>query len=177
MFEFYGDYWHAHPDQFPDENTLHPTIKDKDGNLLTVKDIHARDHQRVQDLRDKGYNVEIMWEKDWQALLSQLPEIKTYLAQHRTLTHFKKYLSQDQIIKYIRDGHLFGFVECDIEVPDQLKEYFSEMTPILKNVDVCLDDVGEFMQEYAKQHNIKVDPRRLLIESYFGKKLDFLRPY
>ena len=55
---------------------------------MTVKDIRAPDHQRVQDLRDKGYNVEIMWEKDWQALLSQRPEIKTYLAQHRTLYTF-----------------------------------------------------------------------------------------
>ena len=50
VFEFYGDYWHAHPDQFPDENALHPTIKDKDGNPLTVKDIRARDQHRVQDL-------------------------------------------------------------------------------------------------------------------------------
>ena len=168
VFEFFGDYWHAHPDQFPDENALHPTIKDKDGNPLTVKDIRARDQHRVQDLRDKGYNVEIMWEKDWQALLTQRPEIKTYLAQHRTFTHFKKYLSQDQIIKYIQDGHLFGFVECDIEVPDHLKEYFSEMTPIFKNTEVSLKDIGEFMQEYAKQHNIKDVPRRLLIGSYFG---------
>ena len=176
MFGFYGDYWHAHPDQFPDENALHPTIKDKDGNPLTVKDIRARDHQRVQDLRDKGYNVEIMWEKDWRALLTQRPEIKTYLAQHRTFTHFKKYLSQYQIIKYIQDGHLFGFVECDIEVPDHLKEYFSEMTPIFKNVDVCLDDVGEFMQEYAKQQNIKDVPRCLLIGSYFGKKIGLSTP-
>ena len=65
VFEFYGDYWHAHPDQFPDENALHPTVKDKDGNPMTVKDIRARDQKRVQDLRDKGYNVEIIWEKDW----------------------------------------------------------------------------------------------------------------
>ena len=72
-----------------------------------------------------------------------------------TYTHFKKYLNQDQIIEYIQDGRLFGFVECDIEVPAHLKEYFSEMTPILKNVNVCLDDVGELMQEYAKEHSIK----------------------
>ena len=105
--------------------------------------------------------------------MTQCPEIKTYLAQQRTFTHFKKYLSQDQIIKY---GHLFGFVECDIEVPDHLKEYFSEMTPILKNVDICLDDVGEFMQEYAKQQNIKDVPCCLLIGSYFGKKIGLLTP-
>ena len=38
---------------------------------MTVKDIRTRDHQRVQNLQDKGYNVEIIWEKDWQALLTQ----------------------------------------------------------------------------------------------------------
>ena len=69
-----------------------------------------------------------------------------------------------------------GFVEFDIEVPDHLKEYFSEMTPIFENVDVCLDDVGEFMQEYAKQHNIKDVPRRLLIRSYFGNKIGLTTP-
>ena len=104
---------------------------------MSVKDIRTRDHRRVQDLQDQCNNVEIIWETDWQALRIQQPEIKVYLSQHRTFTHFKKYLTQDQIIQYIQDGHLFGFVECDIEVPDHLEEYFSEMTSILKNVDVC----------------------------------------
>ena len=44
------------------------------------------------------------------------------------------------------------------------------MTPIFKNVDVSLDDVGEVMQNYAKEHSIKDVPRRLLIGSYFGKE-------
>ena len=88
----------------------------------------------------------------------------------------KKYLTQDQIIQYIRDGRLFGFVECDIEVPEALKEYFSEITPIFKNVDVCLDDIGEVMQEYAKERSIKDIPRRLLIRSYFGKKIRLSTP-
>ena len=74
-----------------------------------------------------------------------MTKIKVYLAQHCTFTHFKKCLNQNKIIQYIRDGHLFGFVKCDIEVPDHLKEYFLEMTPIFKNDDVCLGDVGEFM--------------------------------
>ena len=143
---------------------------------MTVKDIHTRDHQRVQDLQEKGYNVEIIWEKDWQALLTPRPEINVYLAQRCTFTHFKKYQTQHQIIQYIEDGCLFGFVECDIQVQDHLKEYFSEMTPIFKNVDVCLDDVGEVMQEYAKERSIKDVPHRLLIGSYFGKKIGLSTP-
>ena len=55
---------------------------------MTVKDIRARDQQRVQDLQDKGYTIEIIWEKDWQALITQQPKIKTYLSKHRTFTHF-----------------------------------------------------------------------------------------
>ena len=50
------------------------------------------------------------------------------------------------------------------------------MTPILKNVDDCLDDIGEFMQNYAKEHSIKDVPRRLLIGSYFGKKIGLMTP-
>ena len=88
----------------------------------------------------------------------------------------KKYLNQNQIIQYIQDGCLFGFVECDIEVPDHLKDYFSEMTPIFKNTEVSLKDVGQYMQEYAKEHNIKDIPRRLLIGSYFSKKIGLSTP-
>ena len=137
---------------------------------MTVKDIRARDQQRVRDLQGKGYTIEIIWEKDWQALVTQRPKIKAYLFQHHTYTHFKKYLNQIQIIQYIRDGHLFGFVECDIEVPNHLKDYFSEMTPIFKNTEVSLKDVGQHTQEYAREH-IKDIPHRLLIGSYFGKKI------
>ena len=91
---------------------------------MTVKDIRDRDQQRVRDLQDKGYTVEIIWEKDWQALINQRPEIKVYLQQHRTYTHFKKYLNQNQIIQYIQDGRLFGFVECDMKFQTTLKITF-----------------------------------------------------
>ena len=53
------------------------------------KDIRDRDQQRVRDLQDKGYTVKIIWEKVWQALINQRPEIKVYLKQHHTYTHFK----------------------------------------------------------------------------------------
>ena len=50
------------------------------------------------------------------------------------------------------------------------------MTPIFKNTEVNLKDISEFMQEYAKEHNIKNTPHRLLIGSYFGKKIGLSTP-
>ena len=81
----------------------------------------------------QGYNIEIIWESNWNTLVENRPEIKTYISQLRMLTHFKQTLTQDQIIKYIQDGNLFGFVECDIHTPEHLKDYFSEMNPSFKN--------------------------------------------
>ena len=71
---------------------------------------------------------------------------------------------------------MFGFVECDTEVPDHLRDHFSEMTPIFKNVDVCLDDIGEFMQNYAKEHSIKDVSRCPLIGLYFRRKIGLPTP-
>ena len=39
VFEFYCNYWHCHPYQFPDGNAIHPTTKDKDENPVSVKNI------------------------------------------------------------------------------------------------------------------------------------------
>ena len=50
------------------------------------------------------------------------------------------------------------------------------MTPIFKNTEVSLKEVGQHMQEYTKQHNIKDVPRCLLIGSYFGKKIGLATP-
>ena len=97
-----------------------------------MKEIRDYDHQHLQYIQDRGYNVEIIWESNWNTLVENRPEIKTYISQLRTFTHFINTLTQDQIIQYIKDGHLFGFVECDIHTPEHLKDYFSEMTLFLK---------------------------------------------
>ena len=51
---------------------------------------------------------------------------------------------------------LFGYVECDISVPEKLKEHFSEMCPIFKNIDIhgTKDIIGEHMADYCEQNNI-----------------------
>jgi hypothetical protein len=59
-------------------------------------------------------------------------------------------MRESQILDMVRDGCMFGALEVDIEVPEELKDYFSEMTPIFKNVTVSLSDIGHYMQEHLK---------------------------
>ncbi len=66
--------------------------------------------------------------------------IKTY-----DLKHFKK---------DILNNELFGFFQVDIETPEELKEKFSDMTPIFKNAEIKFEDIGEYMQNYHTENNI-----------------------
>ena len=123
---------------FPDENTLHPSIKHKDKTPKTIKEVREYDREKLECLEGKGYTVEIIWEHQWRTLVDLRPEIKAYLCSQRCTTHWDKYLSKEEIINKVQRGSLFRFIECDVQVPQSLRKQFEEMTPIFKNTEVNL---------------------------------------
>ena len=75
-------------------------------------------------------------------------------------------MSEEGLLHGIIDGQLFGYVQCDIEVPEHLRDYFSNFPPIFKNTAVSRDDIGNLMKQYAEKENIMAQPRRMLISSF-----------
>ena len=80
-------------------------------------------------------------------------------------------LTTSDILELVQTGELFCILRVDIESPEHLKEMFSEMCPIFKNVDISLDDVGPYMKQYGEEHGFIKQPQRSLISSYFGRDL------
>ena len=52
------------------------------------------------------------------------------------------------------DEKLFGALEVDLHVPDDLKSKFAEMPPVFKNIDVSKDDIDDHMKAYAEEKGI-----------------------
>ena len=82
-------------------NTLVERTMTKIIPLLPLKKRNY-DHQRLQYLQEKGYNVEIIWESNWNTLVECHPEIKTYISKLRTFTHFKKTHPRPNLSIYYR---------------------------------------------------------------------------
>lgn len=59
FIEVNGLYWHAHPSLFPDENARHP---DKKKSIKEIREYDAAKNQRVID---DGYDMIILWEKEF----------------------------------------------------------------------------------------------------------------
>ncbi|KAG3051285.1 hypothetical protein PC122_g22981 [Phytophthora cactorum] len=86
----------------------------------------------------------------------------------------------DGIIDDKKADKVFEFLECDIRTPGHLKDYFSEMTPIFKNVLIdCTDEsvIGKHMLDYNQSRTSnRSKPARKLIGSYFGEKILIYTP-
>jgi hypothetical protein len=50
---------------------------------------------------------------------------------------------------------MFGALEVDLQVPDDLKGTFAEMSPVFKNTHVSRDDIGDHMKTYAEEQEIR----------------------
>ena len=96
-----------------------------------------------------------MWECEWKEVRNE-SDVKTFLAPSSRPIWT---MTQQQILAAVVDGTLFGMVECDVRVPEELQDYFSEMQPVFKNVSVTRDDIGPFMRQYAEEHDILSQPR------------------
>ena len=67
-------------------------------------------------------------------------------------------------------------MEVDIHVPEDKKDYFKEMTPIFKNIEISQDDIGDHMGQFARDNECMPHPRRALIGSYRGDKILLATP-
>lgn len=65
VFEFHGDAYHGNPERFSPRSRPHPF------NNMTAKQLYKGTMKREQKLRDAGYNVISIWEKDYRDQLQK----------------------------------------------------------------------------------------------------------
>ena len=72
----------------------------------------------------------------------------------KTLVVNKKPFDQKRIAKFSKDvlkGKVFGFAQVDIEVPDELYDKFSEISPLFVVQEIPDRDIPQEMKIYKKK--------------------------
>ena len=168
IFEYYGCFFHGH----------RCCLNKKKYNTKlnkSMKELYRQTMKRQQHLTSMGYNVIHIWECEFKRQCETDENLKKFLRRfHRPLDRVYR-LSLEDIIDHVISGNIFGAVECDISVPDVLREKFSEMSPIFKNAEISHDDIGKHMKQFA-EHTIPNKPVKGLIGRMFGKKIILATP-
>ena len=142
-----------------------------------MKELLEETRRNSAYIRKQGFNLVECWECEWRAMKKTNKKLQRFIAARlrRPLDKVQT-MTLQTILDAIRNETLFGCVECDIHVPDHLREKFSEMCPIFKNTAISRDDIGEFMKTYAEENDIMRRPRRSLIGSMIGEKILLATP-
>ena len=75
----------------------------------------------------------------------------------------KRPSSEEHLSHEIIDEKLFGYVQCDLEVPEHLRRYFSNFPPIFRNANVSREDTGVLMREYAEKLILGPSPEKCFL--------------
>ena len=163
-YQFHGCFFHGCPKCYDQTETN--SLNGKTMAALLEKTccntVYLRRHVEVVE----------MWECEWKEIRKE-PDVKSFLAP---ASRPRWTMTQQQMLAAVVDFTLFGMVECDVRVPDELQDYFSEMQPVFKNMSVTRDDIGPFMRQYAEEHDTLTKPRVMLVGSFRGVKILLATP-
>ena len=123
-------------------------------------------------LRCLGYNVVSIFECEWEFIKANSMNIREFVSclNKREMIE-RKSMTEQEVIDAVKLNKFFGFVECDIEVPHNLKSQFHEMPPIFKNVNISRNDLSPHMKDFAVKTGTLKAPQRSLIGSMYGEKI------
>ena len=81
-----------------------------------------------------------MWECEWWRLFKTTKTVKHDIREHFP---YRRSLAAEQLLQEIKTRKLFGYVQCDIEVPENLRSNYDNFHPIFKQTLVSKIDVRE----------------------------------
>ena len=159
-------------DHFCSCQELRPSLTEQDIKRGSKK--RELDELRRDYLEKKGFTVIEMWEYEWWRLYKTTSNVKLHIRENFPN---RRSVTEHQLFEKIKKRNLFGYVHCDIEVPETLKVNFASFSPIFKNTLVGKDDNGHLMKTYVEEERIMSQPRKMLISSFILQNGTLITPH
>ena len=131
----------------------------------TEEDIQRDSKKRELDalrrhyIQEKSFKVIEMCECEWWRLYKTTNTVKQHIREHFP---YRRSLAAEQLLEEIKKGKLFGYVQCDIEVPENLRSRFVKFPRTFKNTLVSKSDIGDLMKKYAEDERVLSQPQKML---------------
>ena len=87
---------------------------------------------------------------------------------------YRRSLGTEQLSEEMEERKLFGYVQCDTEVPKNLRSKFDSFPPKFKNTLVSKGDIGDLMKNYVEEEKLLSQPRKMLKSSCTLQNRHFL---
>ena len=166
VFEAMGCSFHYCPSQ-----QARPSLTDNE-NKRSSKE-REQDQMRKNYIQQKGNKNIEMWECNCWELNRTDATVKNH---PRANFPYQRPLSKERLMQEIKSRNLFGYVQCDLKVPEHLTSYFANFPPTFKNTGVSRIYIGDLLEKYADKDHIMSQPRRMFISSIHRRNGTIISP-
>ena len=96
-----------------------------------------------------------MWECGWWRLYKTTTNVKLHIRENFPC---RRSVTEHQPLEGINKGNFFGYVQCDIEVPENVRANFPNSPPIFKKTLVSKNDIGHLMlkKKFSTSENVDI---------------------
>ena len=98
-------------------------------------DLYQQTLEKREYIEQLGYEYVEMWECEFMRLNKSNKDLQTFLQSIQPPLYRKTTMTEEEIVQAVLNDQIFGCIECDIRVPEDLKPHFEhveEMPPIFK---------------------------------------------
>ena len=87
------------------------------------------DELRPGNIQEKAFTDIEMWECEWWRLHKTTTNVKRHIRENFP---YRRSLTERQLLEGINKGNLFGYVQCDVEVPENMRANFANFPPFFE---------------------------------------------
>ena len=106
------------------------------------------DEVRRSYIQEKGSTVIEMCECEWWRFYRTTSIVKLHI---REKFPYRRSLTEQQLLEGIKKGSLFGYAQCDLQVPEKLRVNVANFPPKFKITLVGKNDIADLMKTYAEE--------------------------
>lgn len=133
---------------------------------------------RFNSIRNAGYKLVVAWSCEWKALKQNSP-LANYVSRNCIIGPeiSDNGLSEEEIFSRVQDGTMEGYLLVSAVVPLDLREYFSDVPPLFKKIEISREDLSAEMREYCERHQLLEHPTEQLVSGYHMEDMLYYSSY
>jgi G:T-mismatch repair DNA endonuclease (very short patch repair protein) len=102
VYEFQGCLWHGHRCWITKDKSVNPI------NGKSLDDLFETTKEKIDEIKDQGYDVKQMWECEWGRLKKQDPELKAFITDRQRPCDGQFKMTEETILQAVMDEKLLG---------------------------------------------------------------------
>ena len=116
--------------------------------------------------------LEMKWEHEFHAEMLADPNMQAFVTNVRIGPNvIHDILSEEEVLKYVAEDRLHGFLEVDIEIDPSDYRTFCRFPPLFTCKEIDREDLDDKQHASAEQHSLLTKPQRYLFQSLCEKNL------